>query len=136
MTRFGRLFQVGAFVTLGAIAGCDNEPKAGNGVNDVRAACELRAGWNRTNNDCSICESAVISPRCECESLAAFSAACFDQETARQDHCAREVDVCVFSCDRTDCACIEACYVQGDACKTASDARDGCIAEACADYCK
>lgn len=136
MASLGRLAPLCALAALATLAACDNTPKAGDGVNDVRAACELRAAWNRANKDCSICEAAVISPRCECEQLAAFSAACFDQETSRGDRCAEEVDRCVHACDRTDCRCIEACYAQADACKTAADARDGCIAEACAEYCE
>jgi hypothetical protein len=124
-------------LAIGLVAGCgeDDKPKSGNGVNDVKLACEIRAKWNRTGNDCSLCETGVVSPRCECTSLAAYSAACLDQADARKKACAESVDTCVFTCDRTDCACIEACYTS-DTCKAASAARDGCIAEACESHCR
>lgn len=128
---------VGALSLITALGcGGDDAPKSGNGVNDVRAACEIRATWNRTGNDCSVCESAVVSPRCDCDALKDFSAACVDQENARKTACADSVDTCVFSCNRTDCSCIDACYVSGEACKAASAARDGCIAETCSGHCK
>lgn len=121
------------------VVGCssgDDEPKSGNGVNDVKLACELRTKWNRSKQDCGLCEAAVISQRCECSELAAYSAACSDQQEARRKVCAEPVEKCVLGCNRDDCACIERCYVADDACKKASDARDGCISEACASYCK
>lgn len=111
-------------------------PKGGNGVNDVKLACEIRAKWNRTGNDCSTCEAAVVSPRCDCSELAEFGAACIDQQDARRAACEDAIDTCVFGCDRTDCACIEACYANAEACKKASAARDGCIAETCDKHCK
>ena len=128
------LFVVGALGLVGV--GCTDEPKNGNGVNDVRAACELRMKWNRVNNQCSVCESAVVSPRCECVELAAFSAACIDQHNARTPVCAESIDNCVNTCPRTDCNCIDNCYAADARCKSASAARDGCITDACAQYCK
>lgn len=121
---------------VGLTSGCSDEPKSGNGVNDVKLACEIRLTWNRSNQDCGLCEVGVVSPRCECSELAAFSAACMDQQEARKAVCTEEIDRCVFACNRDDCACIEACYVEGDACKIASAARDGCISEACESFCK
>jgi hypothetical protein len=128
-----------ALSVIALVVGCgddDDTPKGGNGVNDVKLSCEIRAKWNRTGNDCSLCESGVVSAPCDCSSLAEFSGACLQQADARRNACAESVDTCVFSCDRTDCACIESCYTNGDACKAASAARDGCIAEVCADHCK
>lgn len=122
------------------VIGCssgDDEPKSGDGVNDVKLACELRTTWNRSKQDCGLCEAAVIAPRCDCSELAAYSAACSDQQEARRKACAESVDNCVLACNRDDCACIERCYADADdACKKASDARDGCIGEACASYCQ
>jgi len=134
----GRALAAGSMLWVVCMAiGCgDDEPKSGNGVNDVKLACEIRATWNRGNPDCAVCESAAVSPRCECSELAAFSAACIEQQDARRAVCAESVDNCVFACRREDCACVEACYAAGDACKKASDARDGCVSEACASHCK
>ncbi len=123
-------------VVLGCGADDDDRPKSGNGVDDVKLACELRTSWNRSNHDCALCEAAVVSPRCDCSELAAYGAACIDQQEARKKVCAESVDSCVFGCDRNDCGCIERCYTAGDDCKKASDARDGCVSEACASYCK
>ena len=127
-----------ACLVVGVIlVGCgSDDPKVGNGVDDVQKSCEVRAAWNRTNNDCTLCEAAVTTARCDCTTLRDFSAACIDQEDARASVCAASVDTCVHTCSATDCTCILACYTAGDACKKASDARDGCIAEACATYCK
>lgn len=132
--------SVTALALVLSIAACsdddDDGAKTGNGVNDVRASCEVRAKWNRNGNDCIVCEAAVISPPCECPSLKAFGGACLDQANARASACAEEVKSCVFKCDQADCNCIDSCYANGDACKKAAAARDGCIAEACAPYCK
>lgn len=127
---------LGIMVAVVACSGDDDEPKTGNGVNDVRAACDIRAQWNRAAQDCSLCEAAVVSPRCECVELRDFSAACENQAAARKTACAASVDECVFKCQREDCACIDACYVDAASCKAASAARDGCIAEACSPYCR
>jgi hypothetical protein len=113
----------------------DDSPKVGNGVNDVRAACELRLQWDREKQDCALCEIGAVSPRCECESLKAISAVCMGQENARKQACADQVESCVLACDRRDCTCIEACYATDD-CKRASAARDGCVTEACSPHCK
>lgn len=129
-----------ACLVIGAIVvGCggDDDPKVGNGVDDVQQACSIRTAWNRTGNDCSVCEAAVITPRCDCSSLAAYSAACSAQQDARAAVCPASLDTCLNACVRDDCACTMMCYASVDAaCKKASDARDGCIASACNPYCK
>jgi hypothetical protein len=123
-------------LTVTSLVGCKDEPKSGNGVNDVRASCEIRAKWNRTQDKCGLCEAAVVAPRCECVELAEFSAACIEQADARRPVCPDAVDTCVAGCQRTDCNCIDACYANDAACKNASAARDGCIAAACESNCK
>ena len=136
MVRFFTL--LGTTAVLVAIAACgDDDPKSGNGVNDVHQACEIRAKWNRTGNDCSLCESAVLSAHCDCESLKDFSGACLDQESARKSACTdQNVEVCINGC-AGECGCVDKCYETATAaCKQASDARDGCIAESCAPRCK
>lgn len=127
---------LGGLLLCAACNGDEDKPKTGNGVNDVRVACELRSKWNRVNNNCSLCEAAVVSPRCECSELAAFSAACLQQSDARKGVCAEAVEVCVNECAATDCNCIDGCYAADERCKSASAARDGCITDACAEQCK
>jgi hypothetical protein len=124
-------------VLVGTTLACANQlPKDGNGVNDVRLACEIRTKWVRTGNDCDVCEAGVVAPHCDCSSLKAFSAACLDQANARSPVCPESIDNCVNACNRTDCNCIDACYATDARCKSASAARDGCITDACADHCK
>ena len=81
---------VAAVVVL--VACGDDEPKVGNGVNDVRLACDIRARWNRSGNECSLCEASVVSERCDCIDLRDFSAACIDQANARRAACASTVN--------------------------------------------
>ncbi len=132
----GRAWSVGA-VALIALGACgDDAPKSGNGVNDVRASCEIRASWVRVANKCTECEAAVVSTRCECIELAEFSGACLEQADARRPVCPESIDTCVAGCQRDDCDCIDTCYASDARCKQASAARDGCIAEACATFCK
>ena len=76
-------------LSLLALVACNDEPKVGNGVNDVRASCEIRAKFNRANDKCDVCEAAVVSTRCECVELAPVSAACMEQENARKPVCRR-----------------------------------------------
>lgn len=133
---FGRVILVSLGLAAMTGAGCSDEPKHGSGVNDVRVACDLRTKWNRTGNECNVCEAAVVAPRCECSELAAFSAACIAQADARRPVCSEAIDQCVNACVRTDCPCIERCYANDARCKSASAARDGCITDACARYCE
>ena len=134
-TTIGRAWTVFGLVAA-ALAACDDEPKSGNGVNDIRASCEIRTMCNRNGNDCTVCEAAVVAPRCECSSLAAFSGACLEQANQRKSACSDAVDDCVNACQRTDCACIDGCYKTADYCKAASAARDGCITDTCDSHCK
>lgn len=138
MKRFITLLTTVTVLALIAACSDDDEPKSGNGVNSVALSCDIRAKWNRTENDCSLCESAVTTARCDCDSLKDFSAACLDQANARKAACTdAALDTCIFTCTATDCGCIGKCYETATAaCKTASDARDGCIADACASRCK
>lgn len=137
MKRF--ILLLATMTGLAAIAACgDDDPKSGNGVNSVALSCEIRAKWNRTGNNCSVCEAAVVTDHCDCEALKDFSGACLDQANARKTACQDEsLDRCIFDCNASDCTCVDTCYAAAPAgCKSASDARDGCIAEACAGHCK
>lgn len=125
------------------LASCaDDEPAPTTlrtGVNDVRAACELRAAWTKPlSPDCTVCTTAVLLPPCSCELVRDFGAACYDQAVARraEPSCTDAVDKCVDACPRDGCGCIEGCYAQAAACRAATAARDGCVAEVCARYCQ
>lgn len=110
-----------------------------NGVNDVRAACEQRASWQkRLTADCAACLTGTQIPPCGCELVRDFGGACNAQAAARQSEpsCTAAVDACINACKVDDCACIDACYSGADACRQATAARDGCVAEVCAPYCR
>jgi len=120
-----------------AVTACTSE-EPNNGVNDVKAACEIRAAWKRAETeDCRNCMAAAPLVSCECETVKAYSGLCKDQGDVRirEPSCSDTVEQCVTTCPRTDCACVEACYSRAEACKKASAARDGCVADVCAKYC-
>jgi hypothetical protein len=126
---------------LGLVAACGGKgadgPRVGNGVNDVRKACEIRGGWvPNSQNQCDICAASVLYPPCGCSEIAAFNGACLDQQDARKSACPSTIDDCVNACKSTDCDCLDKCYASDANCKAASAARDGCVADACAQYCK
>jgi hypothetical protein len=124
-------------MAVGACAGSNESgPKNGNGVDDVRMACDLRTAWVRSGNSCSLCEAATVEPRCDCSALVDSSAACIDQGNAAKAACPQSVTDCVDNCSRTDCACIEQCYASDAKCKSAAAARDGCVTATCASHCK
>jgi hypothetical protein len=135
---FGRA-SIAVFVAIVMGVGCggNDDPKGTNGVNNVLAACQIKATWIRTDqNKCDLCEQAVVSPRCGCSELTAFSGACDDQAEAAKPACPESILDCVNQCARTDCNCVEACYANNAGCKAAAAARDGCQAEVCTQYCK
>lgn len=124
------------FVALAVTACTTDEPN--NGVNDVKAACEIRATWKRVETeDCRNCMTAAPLVSCECESFKAFAGLCQEQGDARirEPSCNDAVEQCVTTCRKSDCACVEGCYARAEACKKASAARDGCVADVCAQYC-
>jgi hypothetical protein len=130
-----------ASAILGGSAGCSPKDSAApnNGVDDVRKACEARATWkNKTATKCINCIAAAPSPKCACEEFVGFSGLCQDQGAAwrAEANCTDAVNQCPYKCADTDCACIEACYAQADACKRAAAAKDGCVADVCAQYCQ
>lgn len=130
------LAALAAFVPLA----CASDPEArDNGVNDVRGACEVRASWkNADAPDCRTCQTSAVLQRCECESLREFSGACVAQADDRraEPSCTAALDQCVQGCAPTDCGCLDGCYATAQACRQASSARDGCVAEVCAKFCE
>ncbi len=126
------------FVLL-LVAACGTEEPPSNGVNDVKAACEIRATWTRkTAAQCVSCEVTSVLKRCECEAFRDYSGACVTQAEARQAEpsCTTALDECLGRCDALDCVCQEHCYDGAQACKRASAARDGCVAEVCTRFCR
>ncbi|MBX3187981.1 MAG: hypothetical protein KF819_13240 [Labilithrix sp.] len=108
-----------------------------NGVNDVRAACEIRVKWKRLGtSDCISCISSAPSVPCECPAFKDFAGKCEEQGNARirEASCNDAIEQCVNDC-KTDCACVEGCYAQSEACKRVTAARDGCVADVCASQC-
>ncbi|MBL8609059.1 MAG: hypothetical protein JNL38_17160 [Myxococcales bacterium] len=133
-----RFAVVGLAVGLGAAACGSDPPKNGNGVNDVAKACAIRASWTRAStSDCSDCQASAPVAACDCPRYSPYGGRCEEQgkRAANEPDCT-EVFKCIAKCNITDCRCIEACYVGHDVCKTASAARDGCVAEACDATCK
>jgi hypothetical protein len=117
----------------------DDAPPPRNGVNDVKRACEIRAGWTKPGNDkCVNCQVAAQSPSCDCEAFKDFASLCKDQDDARRAEptCTVALDDCTKACNKTDCACIDGCYAQSERCKQLSAAKDGCIADVCTQYCQ
>lgn len=134
-----------AVASLALVAACSSKddsseaPAANNGVDDVEKACQIRAAWTNPGNDkCVNCQVAAQSPSCECEAFKDFAALCLSQDQARraEPSCTVALDDCVKACTQTDCACITSCYANADRCKSLSAAKDGCIADVCAPYCK
>ena len=116
-----------------------NDPPPDNGVNDVRKACEIRTTWTmRGVQRCSDCINAAPNVSCNCEEFKDFAALCLTQGDARRadPQCTADVDNCVNLCDKTNCDCIEGCYANAPSCKQHDAARDGCVADVCAQYCK
>lgn len=128
-------------LVIAAIAACgDPDPAAppSNGVNDVRKACEIRSAWtDRTSSRCIDCIAAAANPPCACPERPAAAGRCESQQAqrSRASFSCDGVEECRFRCPSNDCACVDACYAQKDACRAAASALDGCVTEACADLC-
>jgi hypothetical protein len=109
-----------------------------NGVNDVAAACQIRAQWaNASTTACSTCMALAETPRCPCADES-YAGQCSDQQAAMRSEptCDDAVLQCVSHCPATDCACIDGCYAGKAACRTKASAADGCLAVACDSSCR
>jgi hypothetical protein len=129
-----------AAVALAVLSACggDSSPARGNGTNDVVLACKVRATWTRkAEKKCTDCRAAAPAPECECTIYGPFAARCEAQNNARvkEADCTKEVAECAIRCI-DDCSCIDACYTNHPACRTAQSALDGCVADACDAECK
>jgi hypothetical protein len=118
----------------------DATPNAGNGVNDVKIACETRAAWTRAKEpSCTSCNVTAPVAKCGCKAIDddPHVERCLAQAKARtaEADCTREVTDCVYEC-KLDCACEDACYVGHDACRAVTAAVDGCRTAECDVECK
>jgi hypothetical protein len=114
-------------------------PPPNNGVNDVKAACEIRAQWTkRSDNECVNCLSIARTPKCDCPAFQQeYAAKCADQGAAFGNE--RNCDLvgeCTSKCALTDCGCIDACYNDRAACRPKAAAVDGCTTDVCDKYCR
>ena len=122
-----------------ACSSSKDDPPLDNGVNDVHKACDIRNTWTmRGAQKCLYCMSAAPDVSCNCELFKDFAALCVTQGDARRadPQCTVALDDCVNNCDKTNCDCIDACYANAPSCKQHDAARDGCVADVCAQYCK
>jgi hypothetical protein len=121
-------------------AGGDGGPQAvnaGNGVDDVKAACTIRTGWTRSGS--AVCRDCILySPvaPCSCSSDPNLGK-CETQSVAKEHEpdCTSAIAVCVTDC-LSDCSCVDACYAGHDACRTVEAALDGCLVAACDSLCE
>jgi hypothetical protein len=128
-------------VSLSAwVVACGNKDDGptNNGVDDVKAACQVRATWpNPSAEKCTSCVAVAALADCGCEATKGFGGVCVRQGDARyaDKTCTTAIDDCVIAC-KGDCPCIDACYANAPSCKTVTAARDGCVAETCTKYCQ
>ena len=129
-----------SFFTASVLAACGpDDPPPNNGVNDVKKACEIRTAWQkRGTTACTDCLSISTAPKCDCPLFQQeFAAKCSEQARARTDEPTCEgTPTCVGDCDRTDCACIDACFVGKERCREVTSAVDGCTTDVCDAYCR
>lgn len=110
---------------------------AGNGVDDVKAACTIRASWTRAGSgvcwDCIL--YAPVAP-CTCSNDPNLGK-CETQSQAHEHEadCTSALATCVTDC-LSGCTCIDACYAGHDACRTVAAALDGCLVAACDPVCR
>ena len=106
-----------------------------NGVDDVLAACQIRAGWTHlSSNECQTCVGSVGLPPCSCDPN---RGRCEMQEQAKeqQPDCVPSIGPCVLNCG-VDCSCVDACYAGHSACYKLASAFDGCMTDVCSATCK
>lgn len=119
------------------LGGC-GDSNAGNGVNDVKAACEAQQQWTRkSDQSCITCRvSAISSPDCDC-TRDEYRGLCHEQTAAKADEpdCSVDIESCIVSC-KDDCGCVDACFESRTACKQRVAALEGCLTDVCNDTCK
>jgi hypothetical protein len=133
--------SLAAFVLCASFSACasanGNAPEiAGNGVNDVKKACEITSTWTQERaTECINCVVSVVRESCNCSSFKAYAGKCLAQQKDVQALCDEALLSCARDCKK-DCACAEACYATAPECKQAAAARDGCKESVCTSVCK
>lgn len=102
----------------------------------MKAACDIRKTWTKSlSNECGSCKGLAVTPFCSCFDNPE-SASCESQQNAlKADTTCDAVTKCVNDC-HDDCACLEACYVGHDNCRTLGSAVDGCVTQLCDKDCR
>jgi hypothetical protein len=128
------------FVALLGLVACSpkhDDPPPNNGVNDVKAACQIRTAWKTPTADkCALCVASAPLADCGCEATHPFAAMCVQQGDALRSEpsCTSDLQYCRAKC-ANDCACVDNCYANAPKCKPLVAAEDGCIADVCTAYC-
>ncbi len=126
------------FVSVGALVLACGSANGGNGVNDVKLACEARSTWTKADSTaCSTCIiSAYTADDCDCK-RDEYRGLCNQQLVARnaEADCEFTIDQCVSAC-AGDCDCVDGCYANHPTCKPLAAAYEGCLADVCEDACK
>ena len=143
------MFRRHIFIALGlsllgvatfACSGDDEDaaPPTTNGVNDVVQACAIRAQWTQASSlNCNDCLGVASVAKCDCTASKEYAGRCFTQQDAKtKEPACAGVGECVFKCAANDCACVDACYANNDACRVRAAALDGCLAEICDASCR
>jgi hypothetical protein len=127
---------LGAAISACASANGNAVEVSGNGVNDVKKACEITSAWKQESaSECINCVVSVVREPCNCSSFKAYAGRCLAQQKDVQAACDEALLTCARDCKK-DCACAEACYAAAPACKQAAAARDGCKESVCTSVCK
>ena len=136
LLKLGAVAVAACALALGTAA-CGGKD-GGNGVNDVKLACEARNAWTQSEGEaCKACLiSAYTSGECDCK-RDEYRALCHEQLVTRNAEvdCVYEVDLCVSAC-KGDCACADSCFDNHAKCKPLQAAYDGFLADVCEDACK
>src|SRR4051812_23823261 len=93
------LFFAISILALGACASKgETDNNSGNGVDDVKKACDARGVWTRSKEtSCFACTSFVASAPCTCNALAGKCHTQAQAQSAESD-CSEAVKSCVSSC--------------------------------------
>lgn len=132
------VFPFLALACTSSSGGAPAVTNAGNGVNDVVGACNIRKAWQGAlESTCLKCKTNVALAPCECSPGDPFAGKCLSQSKVHNAEvdCSPTLDQCVGRC-ADDCACLDACYAGHDACRKAAAALDGCQADVCDSTCR
>ena len=136
--RAARFFVFSVTAAAIVVACGNNDEGKPNGVNDVKAACEIRKAWPRKAAEkCGNCVAGAPLAPCGCEAFKDFEAVCLKQGDARRAEatCSDALKKCEVDCGE-DCNCLDHCFDPVPDCRRVTAARDGCVAEQCDPFCR